>query len=144
MGLTIDVSGLLKESFDNRSGSNTLHLAEFRRALGRTMDCARSRSASGADEPHPDACECLVFAYAFGLAEGSGIIDLLGMLDDRRVLTVLAMAGAIENVVTPNRIREPKDQFAETTRNASILNQAGARWRQCDEVPDPQEATACR
>lgn len=68
----------MKESFDNRSGSNTLHLAEFRRALGRTMDCARSRSASGADEPLPDACEYLVFAYAFGLAEGSGIIDLLG------------------------------------------------------------------
>ena len=129
IGIGIDVSRSMKGSFDNRSGSDISRLAEFRRALAGAMERARSRAKDlarsntegrarskikgRADHRDPAERDCLVFAYAFGLTEGSGIIDLFGMLDDRKVLNVLAVAGAIEAVVTPKRIKKLKDQFAQ-------------------------------
>src|SRR5512135_2375470 len=99
VGLAIDVSGSMRQSFDNQSGSSTSHISEFRVALDRSMDRVRAKILDASGEPDSDAPSSLVFVYAYGLSRDPGIIDLLAMLDDPRTFAALTLADTIREVV---------------------------------------------
>jgi hypothetical protein len=73
VGLALDVSGSMADSFDNRSTNVPSRLETVRASLGRRLDAQVVREA-GAKAP-----TVRVFSYAFGLRSGE-VCDLFSML----------------------------------------------------------------
>jgi hypothetical protein len=92
IGLALDVSGSMEESFDNRDGDVRTRLESVRRSLSRF---------AGADLHANVAPEsgALIFGYAFGLRSGE-VCDLFSLLE------------AADDVMTPEEARDLGEQYA--------------------------------
>lgn len=96
VGLALDVSGSMEESFDNRDGDVRTRLESVRRSLSRFADADLRTNVS------PEA-SALIFGYAFGLRS-------------KKVCDLFSLIKAADDVMTPEEARGLGEQYAAELR----------------------------